>query len=322
MKRFIFPAIAIASLLVLAGVASAATPIGKWAGAQEVKWNLSGAVMPVPPYGSQDIPGSDKASKLFVNQHQPYDKIDVGVTGVMNDLLPDTTYTVYISGPYTAYVPADLTGSYTVMYAVNGGGPNPSLYDMTLTKSGGSGDYPSPGPSYAYEWNVSNIVITGNTFSFTCTYTLGAIGTIMQMSGTIAANGSLSGIWSDNYGGGRTGTWYTESGTAKLSSGSTGWPGLLTSAVQPFTFVTDKKGASHWHVKLTGADITLPKTTFSVWVNGGGATILISDDVTVPTVPTDKDQCKGDGWRNWFHPDHSPFKNQGDCVSFFTGNGK
>lgn len=33
-------------------------------------------------------------------------------------------------------------------------------------------------------------------------------------------------------------------------------------------------------------------------------------------VPTDKEQCKKGGWENLARPDGSPFKNQGDCVSF------
>jgi hypothetical protein len=38
-------------------------------------------------------------------------------------------------------------------------------------------------------------------------------------------------------------------------------------------------------------------------------------------VPTDKDQCKNDGWKTRVRSDGSTFKNQGDCVSY-TQNGK
>jgi hypothetical protein len=38
--------------------------------------------------------------------------------------------------------------------------------------------------------------------------------------------------------------------------------------------------------------------------------------VTFVGVPTDKDQCKNGGWQNF-----GIFKNQGDCVSFFTAGG-
>jgi hypothetical protein len=33
-------------------------------------------------------------------------------------------------------------------------------------------------------------------------------------------------------------------------------------------------------------------------------------------VPTDKNQCKNGGWMTMGRPDGTPFKNQGDCVSF------
>jgi hypothetical protein len=37
-----------------------------------------------------------------------------------------------------------------------------------------------------------------------------------------------------------------------------------------------------------------------------------------PVVPTETDQCKKNGWRNF----GDMFKNQGDCVSFVATNGK
>jgi hypothetical protein len=35
-----------------------------------------------------------------------------------------------------------------------------------------------------------------------------------------------------------------------------------------------------------------------------------------PPMPTDKAQCKNDGWRSY------AFKNEGDCVSFIATDGK
>jgi hypothetical protein len=82
-------------LLIFGSPALAVKPETNLAKAQEVAWNLSAAVMPVPPYGSHDIPGSDTASKLIVNQ--PNGNTEVTITGVMNGLNPNTTYTVYLS---------------------------------------------------------------------------------------------------------------------------------------------------------------------------------------------------------------------------------
>mgnify|MGYP001768376835 CR=1 FL=1 len=77
----------------------AVKPEGNLAGAVNVDWNLSADVAPVPPYGSRDIPGSDTASKLIVNQ--PNGNNEVVITGVMKDLHSNTTYTVYMSKGYT-----------------------------------------------------------------------------------------------------------------------------------------------------------------------------------------------------------------------------
>lgn len=39
--------------------------------------------------------------------------------------------------------------------------------------------------------------------------------------------------------------------------------------------------------------------------------------VVVPPAPTNKDQCKGDGWKNFSNPS---FKNQGQCVAYTNHN--
>lgn len=71
----------------LAGVGGRAT-----AGANHYTFYHSGAVQPVPPYGSIDIPGS--SGKLIVNQ--PQGKVSVVLTANFNGLLPSHGYKVYI----------------------------------------------------------------------------------------------------------------------------------------------------------------------------------------------------------------------------------
>lgn len=113
----------------------------------------------------------------------------------------------------------DVTGSYDIGFQLTA---DPTVYthDADLTQSGsavdGVGGYPAGGP-YAYEWDVTSGTVSGNTITLTVTYTVGAPGTIMNMTGTIAPNGSMSGTWDDNFGGARTGTWQTSSGAAKIS---------------------------------------------------------------------------------------------------------
>ena len=93
MKRLLLVLLATVVLtMALATPALAKKPAGNLAGNVKVPWNLSADVMPVPPYGSADIPGSDTASKLNVNQ--PNGKIEVTMTGVMKGLSANTTCTV------------------------------------------------------------------------------------------------------------------------------------------------------------------------------------------------------------------------------------
>ena len=99
--------------------------------------------------------------------------------------------------------------------------------------------------------------------------------------GSIASDGTMSGTWSAS---GQPGpyTWESISGNAvKTHTGNTGWSGLFTPTVQPFTFTTDEFGAGSWHVNLRDADFSGPGThTLSVWINVGG-TMLISDNFDV-----------------------------------------
>jgi len=63
----------------------------------DVKWHLSGDVQPVPPFGSQDIPGSDKASKLHFTQRGK----NLTLTGDMRGLKSSYMYHVQLAKPYT-----------------------------------------------------------------------------------------------------------------------------------------------------------------------------------------------------------------------------
>ncbi len=63
------------------------------------------------------------------------------------------------------------------------------------------------------------------------------------------------------------------------------------------------------------------------WVFTGNQIVLVdnvqinTDVVTFePNVPTSKDQCKKDGWKTLEDANGQPFKNQGQCVSYFNHN--
>ena len=66
-----------------------------------VKWNLTGIVMPDPPYGLGDIPDSDSLSELIV--HQLEREGEVKIICDMKGLRPNARYRLFIANAYTPY---------------------------------------------------------------------------------------------------------------------------------------------------------------------------------------------------------------------------
>ena len=100
------------------------------------------------------------------------------------------------------------------------------VHDAVITNQVGgdydiAGGYPAGG-SYSYEW-VGTGTVSGSSLTNDVDYTVGAVGTHMDMLGTIAPDGTMSGTWTDNYGGPiRGGTWESASGAATLSCSGKG----------------------------------------------------------------------------------------------------
>jgi len=278
LKIFGLAVVLVLGLLLVTPVSAVKPVTNNLASAVVVPWHLSAAVMPVPPYGSLDIPGSDTASKLIVNQ--PTGNTEVAITGVMKGLTPLTTYTVYLSPgytPYTKFSTPNVVGTYKWLVI---GTYEHDLVITTQNPDGtfsGTGYFPtstSPDQSTPTTETITGKV-EGDQIQFTVLYNgprdPGYTATVF---GTIAPDGSMSGT--------NPLEWHTTSGHATWGSGSTGWPGLFTSAVPEFTFTTDEFGAGSWHVNLKDANFASAGSyLLSVWVNGGGATVLISDNFNV-----------------------------------------
>ena len=261
--------------------AQAVKPTGNLASAKTILWNLSGAVMPVPPYGSGDIVGSDTASKLIVNQ--PNGNTEVTLTGVMNGLHPNTIYTVWLGQGYTPYVFTgwSVVGTWVIRLHY---GASIYVHDIEITVQNdgtfsGIGGYPAGGYPYNYPYHET---ITGTINVMTGAVTIHSEYEntyFLDATGTIAADGTMSGTW---HGSGQpTYAWESISGAAtKTHTGDTWYPGWYT-PYTPFTFVTDENGAGSWHVNLHDSDFTGPNTySMSVWINESG-TILVSDSFDV-----------------------------------------
>ena len=148
----------------------------------------------------------------------------------------------------------NLTGNWKLDYSLDGVNYDTNLYDVTLSQTAGTltgtGQYPDPGP-YSYAWDVAGS-INGNTFTLTDTYTLGAVGTVMHMTGTVATDGTISGTWDDNYGGGRTGTWKTISGVAVPVCTQTGF---FRDSINMTAALINPSGTVTGDVNATGCNI-------------------------------------------------------------------
>ena len=281
-KKLLLVGLAAMLLSVLVGApVLAKKPSGNLAGAQKVAWNLSADVMPVPPYGSRDIPGSDTASKLIVNQ--PNGKIEVTITGPMNGLNPNTVYTVYLSKEYEPYVYTgwNVGGTWDINVTYSNVDYAETLIltqdGIAITGVSLNTDPPTGGSAFT----IIDGYVDGTTIDIMADHDVSSL--LVHMQGTIAADGSMSGDWADVAPGTRTGTWASTSGNAvKTHTGDTGWSGLFTSTVPPFTFTTDADGAGSWHINLDDSDFAGPGTyTLSVWINGAGGTMLISNNFEV-----------------------------------------
>lgn len=267
-------------LFVFAAPVQAIKPAGNLASAQKVSWNLSGAVMPSPPWGLHDITGSDTSSKLIVNQ--PNGATEVMLTGAMNGLAPNTVYTVYMSNAWTSSDKWNIVGTWTIDFLIGGGHwvhtmivTSQNMYDGTFT---GHGYYNA---DTGYTWDIQpGATVIGNGITFDLIYTGSNPGYALHCTALIDSNGHfVNGVCS----GSSTGTWVSTYGEATLQTVGAGHPGLFYHQ-NTFTFTTDAYGAGSWHVNLRDADFPGPGIyPLSVWINNNAipATILISDNFQV-----------------------------------------
>jgi len=175
----------------------------------------------------------------------------------------------------------DVTGAYVVTF-------DGYQHDMSLTQDNsgnvtGNGGYPAGGP-FTYAWAITSGTVVGNAMNLTADYTLGATGTTMHMTGTIAPSGSMSGAWDDNYGGSRVGTWSTVSGNAAVLPGSL--------AAEDFGVVNYDAGGGLGILKGYTAGFGLTDATFtgaqSVVVQlFSGATLLQTNTAILPKFHAD-----------------------------------
>ena len=109
----------------------------------------------------------------------------------------------------------NVNGTYVFDFEYQGGH---YLHDANISGQDGAGNFNviggnPAGGAHVYEWSGTGTV-SGNALTFSVDYSLGAVGTHMDMTGSVASNGTLSGSWTDDFGGTRSGTWASANGTA------------------------------------------------------------------------------------------------------------
>ncbi len=275
MKKIIASIASMAIFLLFALPVLAVKPTG--VGAENVLWNLSGDVMPSPPWGLSDIPDSDTASKLIVNQ--PNGNVEVAVTGVMNGLNPNSTYQVFPSRAWSTSEEWNIVGEWDLRFMFGGAYNHTMTVDFQNMYTGaflGTGVYSNP----ATTWDIQGTSkVVGDTITLDLIYTGAGAGYTVNAVGTIDAGVIVDGTWTSSAG--QNGTWSSFAGEATLETVGCGWPGLFTGQAM-FTFVTDEFGHGSWHFNLKNDDFPGPGSyDLSVWINRPGATILVSDNFQV-----------------------------------------
>ena len=176
----------------------------------------------------------------------------------------------------------NASGSYVVDMLYNNTS-NP--HDMVLVQDNLgnlTGHGGSPAGANTYTWAITSGSVSGNSISVTANYTATPDAvtpqTVLNLTGTIALNGTISGTWSDNYqAGDRTGTFTTTSGNALA---------LGTLAAQDFG-VMDVSGVKGYTAGFGLTDATLAGATSVVSQLYSGTTLLQTDTAIIPKFNTD-----------------------------------
>jgi len=121
------------------------------------------------------------------------------------------------------------------------------------------------------------------------------------------------GIWRswDAYNGG-VGLWWSTGATSCPQGAPCTWTALVAS--YPGATILGGFG-----INAGSGNAGLDASTDALSIEYGGGSVTYDFDPYV--TPSSKESCKNGGWLTVTRSDGSPFKNQGDCVSFFN-NGR
>jgi hypothetical protein len=172
----------------------------------------------------------------------------------------------------------DVSGNYVIDLEYLG---DTYTHDMTLSQNSAdnlTGNGGSPAGSSTYLWSLDTGSVVSNTLTFSADYTATPDAvtpqTTMDVVGTIAPEGTMSGTWSDNYAGGeRSGTWMTTSGIAASSTATE----TVTVTIEKYISGTLATGAS-----ANNADFAMSASWVADNIGSSTGTYTLSDTNTIP----------------------------------------
>ena len=138
-------------------------------------------------------------------------------------LLASLALLAFVLPTFAATADWDTSGDYVIAFEHQGTDNN---HDVTLMQDASgnlTGNGGSPAGNNTYLWTITGGTVTGSSIEFTADYTATPDAvtpqTTLEVEGTVAIDGTISGTWSDNYqGDNRSGTWMTTSGEATSES--------------------------------------------------------------------------------------------------------
>lgn len=175
----------------------------------------------------------------------------------------------------------DVTGNYVVAFEYLA---TDYPHDMDLTQDGvgdltGNGGSPAGGNTYT--WVLTSGDVDGDTITFVADYTATPDAvtpqTTMNVVGTIAPDGSMSGTWSDNYAGGeRAGTWTSTEGAAEEI------PPIVVGEMVTVTIEKYVNGSMATASSSNNADFPMTSTWDAENTGVGTGSYALSETNTVP----------------------------------------
>jgi len=185
----------------------------------------------------------------------------------------------------------NTTGTYVVTMEYLG---SDYSHDMMLVQDGLgnlTGNGGSPAGANTYLWTIDNGMVSGDSIEFTADYTATPDAVIpqttLEVEGTIAADGTMSGTWSDNYSGeDRSGTWHTTTGTA--TAYPVDEPDTVTVTIEKYV-----QGEMATAANANNADFPMTSTWDAENTGAGTGTYSLSDTNTTPYQAMTSEMTKG-----------------------------